>query len=266
MKITLFTANQSRHNYLANILSEISDECFVVQESRSIFPGIVPSIYPATEVMKKYFSKVSSAQSKIFGNSYINGLKKNIKLLPLELGDLNKCSLDFLGDFLKSDLYIVFGSSYIKGDLADFLIKNRAINIHMGVSPYYRGSDCNFWALYDDNVHLVGSTIHILSKGLDSGSILYHALCEQVSDPFIYTMLTVKSAFHSLKTKILDQSIFDIKDKKQDRTKEIRYSRGNDFTDEIVKKFFQRKINLFREFKIPLYKDPFFLKQKDFNE
>ena len=43
----------------------------------------------------------------------------------------------------------------------------------MGVSPYYRGADCNFWALYDSNYHLVGSTIHYLSKGIDSGDIIY---------------------------------------------------------------------------------------------
>jgi len=39
----------------------------------------------------------------------------------------------------------------------------------MGISPYYRGNDCNFWALNDNNPHLVGSTIHLLSKGLDNG-------------------------------------------------------------------------------------------------
>ena len=67
----------------------------------------------------------------------------------------------------------------------------------MGISPYYRGTDCNFWAMYDNNPHLVGSTIHLLTKGLDSGPILYHALsklklpthlsiqCPQLNQPFI---------------------------------------------------------------------------------
>ena len=57
-------------------------------------------------------------------------------------------------------------------------IKNKTLNIHMGISPYYRGTDCNFWALYDNNPHLVGATIHLLSKGLDSGAMLYHALSQ----------------------------------------------------------------------------------------
>ena len=91
-------------------------------------------------------------------------------------GDLNKCKINSLSDFLNSDIYVVFGSSYIKGDLIDFLVKKKTINIHAGISPYYRGTDCNFWALYDNNPHLVGTTIHLLSKGLDSGPILYHAL------------------------------------------------------------------------------------------
>ena len=55
MKITLFTSNQNRHNYLINLLSEICDELYVVQECGTIFPGIIPGHYPASESMKKYF-------------------------------------------------------------------------------------------------------------------------------------------------------------------------------------------------------------------
>ena len=55
-------------------------------------------------------------------------------------GEINKVEKISLVNFLKSDLYIIFGASYIKGWLAKFLIKKRAINIHMGISPYYRGS------------------------------------------------------------------------------------------------------------------------------
>ena len=62
----------------------------------------------------------------------------------MSTGDLNKCSLTFLSDFLKSDIYVVFGGSFIKEPLVDLLIKNKTFNIHMGISPYYRGTDCNF--------------------------------------------------------------------------------------------------------------------------
>jgi len=261
VKVTLFTSNQNRHNYLINLLSEISSELFVIQECSTLFPGIVPGHYPASELMKKYFDKVLNAQIKIFGSSYVNNSKNNIKILPMLTGDLNKCSLEILSNFLKSDIYIVFGSSYIKGELIDFLVKQKAINIHMGVSPYYRGTDCNFWSLYDGNPHMVGATIHMLSKGLDSGAMLYHAMSNIKTNPFEYTMSTVKSAFHSISTRIKDESIFDIKPITQDKSKEIRYSKKSEFDEDVVKKFFNKKIDLIsKDFNESLLKDPYFLK------
>ena len=260
MKITLFTSNKNRHNYLINLLSEVSDQLYVIQESGTIFPGIVSGHYQVSPIMKKYFENVNNAQSKLFGNSYVNNKKKNIKILPMLSGDLNQCSMNLLSDFLKSDVYVVFGSSYIKGELVDFLVKQKAINIHAGVSPYYRGTDCNFWALYDDNTHLVGTTIHLLSKGLDSGSMLYHAMSNLKTNPFEYSMSTVKSAFHSIAERIKDGSIFTIKPIVQDKIKEVRYSKKSEFSEEVVKEYFEKKIDLSsKKFDSSLLKEPFFL-------
>ena len=261
MKITLLTSNKNRHNYLINLLSTISDELFVIQECDTIFSGILPGHYQASPIIQKYFKNVSNVQSKLFGNTYVNNLKKNIKILPMVSGDLNKCSMTLLSDFLKSDIYIVFGSSFIKGELIDFLVKQRAINIHAGVSPYYRGTDCNFWALYDNNQHLVGTTIHLLSKGLDSGPILYHAMSNNIkTSPYEYTMSTIKSAFHSIVERIEDNSIFKLNPIIQDKNKEIRYSKKNEFNEEILKEYFKKDINLNNiKFDNSLLIEPFFL-------
>ena len=260
MKITLFTSNKNRHNYLINLLSEVADDFFVVQECDTIFPGIVPGQYQTSTIMKKYFENVKNAQLKLFGNSFINAKKKNIKILSIVSGDLNKCSMELLLEFLKSDIYIVFGSSYIKGELVDFLIKKKTINIHAGVSPFYRGTDCNFWALFDNNPHLVGTTIHLLSKGLDNGPVLYHAMSNIKTNPFEYTMSSVKSAFHSIAERIKNGSIFKIKPILQDKTKELRYSKKSDFSEDVVKKYFEKNIHLnAKQFDNSLLKEPFFL-------
>ena len=262
MKITLLTSNNNRHNYLINLLSEVSDKLYVIQECGTIFPGIVPGHYQVSPTMKKYFENVSNAQFHLFGNSYVNNKKKNIKIFPMISGDLNRCSMNLLSDFLKSDLYVVFGSSYIKGKLVDFLVSQKAINIHAGISPYYRGTDCNFWALYDDNPHLVGTTIHLLSRGLDSGPMLYHAMSNLKTNPFEYTMSTIKSAFHSIAERISDSSIFTIKPEVQNKKEEVRYSKKSEFNEEIVKKYFEKKIDLNRkEFDNSLLKEPFYLKK-----
>ena len=259
MKITLFTSNKNRHNYLINLLSGISKELFVIQECNTIFPGVMPGHYQTSSIMKKYFEKVNEVQTQLFGNSYINNKKKNIKILTMLSEDLNQCSMKLLSDFLNSDFYVVYGSSYIKGELVDFLVKQKAINIHAGISPYYRGTDCNFWALYDNNPHLVGATVHLLSKGLDSGPILYHAMSNLKTNPFEYTMSSIKSAFHSIAERVQDGSIFKIQPAVQDKSKEIRYSKKNEFNKEIVSEYFEKEINLTKnKFDKSLLKEPFF--------
>ena len=257
MNITLITSDQIRHNYLVNLLSNIATKLNVIQEKKTFFSNQ----NKISNLMKNYFLKVDEAQKKIFGNTAIDKKNKNIKLLSLENKELEKCSLNFLSDFLNSDIFIVFGSSFIKKDLVNFLIDHKALNIHLGISPYYRGMDCNFWALFDNNPHLVGATIHLLSKGLDSGPILYHALSEIKEDPFIYTMSAVKSAFESIAQKIENKTIFEHTPEIQDKSKEIKYSKKNEFNDEVIKKFFLNKIDLNSKiFKLDLYKNPYFLK------
>ena len=260
MKVTLFTSNNHRHNYLINLLSNFCDELWVVQECKTLFTGNSDKKYPNKYIIKKYFIKVLEAQNKIFKKEFVNKNNKNIKTLPILNNELNQLSLSLLDDFLKSDIYVVYGSSYIKGELVDFLVKQKAINIHAGVSPYYRGTDCNFWALYDNNPHLVGTTIHLLSKGLDNGPMLYHAMSNLKTNPFEYTMSTVKSAFHSIAERIKDGSIFTIKPLDQDKIKKVRYSKKSEFSEEVVKEYFEKKIDLnSKKFDNSLLKEPFFL-------
>ena len=257
MNITLITSDQIRHNYLVNLLSNIATKLNVIQEKKIFFSNQ----NKISNLIKNYFLKVDDAQKKVFGNAAIDKKNENIKLLSLGNNELEKCSLNFLSDFLNSDIFIVFGSSFIKKDLVNFLIDHKALNIHLGISPYYRGTDCNFWALFDNNPHLVGATIHLLSKGLDSGQILYHALSEIKEDPFIYTMSAVKSAFESIAQKIENKTIFEHTPEIQDKSKEIKYSKKNEFNDEVIKKFFLNKIDLNSKiFKLDLYKNPYFLK------
>ena len=115
MKITLFTSNNQRHNYLINLLSNSCDELWVVQESKTLFTEENDKKYQKSEIIKNYFKNVREAQNRVFKKEYKNTYSKNVKTLPIMNGELNNLSLLYLDDFLKSDIYIVFGSSYIKG-------------------------------------------------------------------------------------------------------------------------------------------------------
>ena len=257
--ITVFTSNQPRHLGLVIELSKVYEKVYAIIECNTVRPGEVKDFFDKSEIMKSYFSQVMRSEREIFGE--ISFLPKNVSPLILKMGDLNKIHIDVISNSLNSENFVVFGSSFIKGDLIDFLVKKKCLNIHMGVSPYYRGTDCNFWALYDGNPHLVGATIHYISEGLDSGPILYHAICAyDKSDPFFFTMSSVKSAFFSLVERVKNQSIFTYGPILQDKSHEIRYSKRIDFNDQVIKNFLNKKIDLqSKKFDLNLLKDPFVL-------
>ena len=194
--------------------------------------------------MQSYFQNVIKAEKNIFGD--IKFLPNNIHLLSIKSGDLNKLEKSQLRKALSSDVYVVFGASYIKSWLIDFLIEHKAINIHMGLSPYYRGSSCNFWALYDGKPGFVGATIHYLSKGLDSGDMLFHCLpkLKLEDSPYDFTMRSVLAAHQGLSKVIGNKTIFTLPKFKQDKSKEVRYTKNIDFNDAIVSKFFEKNIEL----------------------
>jgi len=244
MKVTIFSSNQPRHLNLAKEFSKICDRVFLISEVNTVFPGQVNDFFKKSEIMQIYFQNVIQSERSIFGE--ISFLPNNVRTLSIKSGDLNKLDRNQLSDALQSDVYIVFGASYIKGWLIDFLVEHRAINIHMGLSPYYRGSSCNFWALYDNNSSYVGATIHLLSKGLDSGDMLFHCVPILHSEDtlFDFTMRSVLVAHQGLVSAVDSGLVFSTPSVKQDKSQEVRYTKNQDFTDIVAKEFLDRNLQL----------------------
>ena len=239
MNVTVFTSNQPRHVALIEALATIADEVFAVQECNTVFPGRVQDFFHKSPTMQDYFSRVTVAEEEVFGTPRFP--PANVRSLPVKMGDVSMLDVSVLEDALRADMIVVFGASYVKGVLCDRLVDRRAINIHMGVSPYYRGSSTNFWAMYDRRPQFVVATIHRLSKGLDSGPMLFHALPAPAAvDPFVFGMRAVKAAHLSLVRHLRERTLSDLQPVPQDRTAELRYTRNADFTDEVAGEYLNR--------------------------
>jgi len=238
MRIGVFCGNQPRHLALIRQLADVADEVFAVQECTTVFPGKVADFFQRSDVMQAYFGRVISAEADIFGD--IDFLPKNVRSLSVRMGDLTQLPAAVLEPALEADVVVVFGSSYIRSPLVERFIAARAVNIHMGLSPYYRGSSCNFWAMNDGRADMVGATIHMLSKGLDSGGILFHALPEPAEcDPWVFTMRAVEAAIAGLAERIAAGDLLDHEPVVQDPDLLIRYTRNAEFTDQIAADFMQ---------------------------
>lgn len=47
------------------------------------------------------------------------------------------------------------------------------INMHMGITPKYRGVHGGYWALYENDAQNAGVTVHLIDEGIDTGGVLY---------------------------------------------------------------------------------------------
>lgn len=236
MRIAVFTGNQPRHNSLVRRLADIADDVWAVQECTTLFPGHRGDMIRQSPVMATYFDRVGEAERRVFGE--VAFPPPNVRVLALRRGDISQLGMDVFGEALAVDLCVVFGASFIKGDLCQALLERKALNIHMGVSPFYRGSACNFWALHDGRPDLVGATIHLLTDGIDDGPILFHAVPEPgEADPFDFGMLAVRAAFEGFVRAASAGDLGRWAPVEQDRIRELRYSRGADFTDDVAQAF-----------------------------
>jgi len=72
----------------------------------------------------------------------------------------------------KPDLLIAYGCSIIKEPLLS-LFSGRFINVHLGLSPYYRGSGTNYWPLVNNEPEYIGATFMYIDSGIDTGEVIH---------------------------------------------------------------------------------------------
>lgn len=70
------------------------------------------------------------------------------------------------------DLIVVYGCSILKGEIID-LYRNKIINLHLGLSPYYRGSGTNYFPFVNNELEYLGASYLLLDEGVDTGRIIH---------------------------------------------------------------------------------------------
>ncbi len=230
MKITIITGNQPRHIALVNRLGLVADELYVIQECGPIQPAYPPG------VLQQYFKRVYAAERSVFGDVSFKG--KNIRQLSFAKGDLKHTSMRVLEPAFDADFIVVCGAGYHKGELCDFLIDNGAIDIHMGISPYYCGGPSNFWALFDQCPDHVGATIQIHAQEMDTGDIYCNVFpLPQVMGPFRLGMHAALCAYEALSRLIANEELLTMTPVPQDRSLRRHQKGADDFNATVAAQY-----------------------------
>lgn len=68
------------------------------------------------------------------------------------------------------ELVVVLGTSILKEPV--LAAAPCFVNLHAGITPMYRGSHGQFWAVLNRDFDNLGTTLHFVDKGIDTGAIL----------------------------------------------------------------------------------------------
>ena len=93
---------------------------------------------------------------------------------------------------LDVDIILVYGTSIIKGAILH-KYHRKILNVHLGLSPYYRGSGTNYFPFVNNEPEFCGATYMYLDEGIDTGEIIHQIR------PYILST----DSFHQLSNRFL---------------------------------------------------------------
>ena len=170
MKTVLLTSNSLRHKYIAQCLASATELQLIITEEKAASIENTDELNEAdARFIKDHFKSRSVSEEKFFGNT---GFPESVLQIKLQHQEINsELSLELIKE-TEPDLIVLFGTSIIK----DFFLNafpNKIINLHLGLSPYYKGSATNLFPLLYGQPQCIGATIHLVEKKVDSGKILH---------------------------------------------------------------------------------------------
>ena len=150
MRYFAITSDHPRHvKFLETLYSKIDLDLVIIVSKTTDAPDIIE---------KKYFK----------ANEFVLSRPNVLRCDESQLG--SRFVLNTIKN-LSPDVGFVFGAPILKEEL--FKIPSYGcVNIHTGLVDHYRGVDSTLWALNDERLDLIGSTLHYIDENIDTGEII----------------------------------------------------------------------------------------------
>lgn len=182
MSVVFITIPGNAKRDFANALSERTEgglQLVILQKS------------PKKPIIKKLFAAIRYLKWRIFveawyalllrldGNvrkalSYFGGSAKGATdafvVETMEVSSVNSDEVYEALQKISPDLLVVWGSAILSPKILS--TAKRAINLHLGYCPYYRGALANHCAVLDGELTKIGATVHFINSKADAGDIL----------------------------------------------------------------------------------------------
>lgn len=164
--------------YFVNRINERYKVSLVVVESPSVQRKLITTIK-----LKGIFGIINAIGNRVLTkirereyindyNSYFGDMWQHINnnIPILKVRDINSQIVYERLNKEQPDLILDHGTSIVKSYI--FETSDVSLNLHWGLSPYYRGTHCTEWGLINWDPYNIGVTIHKLISKIDGGDIL----------------------------------------------------------------------------------------------
>lgn len=168
-RAVVLTSTLRRHQYVANTLAAQLDVTHAWQETKSFEPMRYATSPDDEAVIAAHFAARDASEDAFFADHD----RVRVPATVVAPGGINDPAVIDAIAAEVPDVVLVFGTGLLKAPLID-RFPGRILNIHLGLSPYYRGAGTNFWPLVNGEPEYCGATIHYLDAGVDSGPIIAH--------------------------------------------------------------------------------------------
>lgn len=195
-KILLITKNDPWQIYAINFLAKklsvrnvIIEESDQVVKKNSFLKTNYQKIRRFLSNIKNFYKikKIINYENGILNNLFLDDWK-NIKINGLNIIKAKKKEItkEMIAD-INPEIVIVFGTSLLPNEIFS-KVSALILNIHWGLSPYYRGTHCTDWAILNDDYFNIGYTIHKLSNITDGGDIVDQGRPELTPDDTVFSI------------------------------------------------------------------------------
>jgi folate-dependent phosphoribosylglycinamide formyltransferase PurN len=169
-RTVLLTGDGRRHRYAAVRLAERLGLAGILSEAKPTEPlGGSPESETARSILGRHFAARDAAEEKILG--LMVEFPRGIPVRTVPAGASNAPETLEWVRARAPDAILLYGTSIIRPPLLE-AFRDRVVNMHLGLSPYYRGAGTNFWPLVDRRPECVGVTVHLATSEVDAGPIL----------------------------------------------------------------------------------------------
>jgi phosphoribosylglycinamide formyltransferase-1 len=195
--VVLFTSDRPRHFYLIQKLAADRGirllHTFVQPKNPSRAYEVT---YSHSELMTNWISQYQSEELECFPEPTA-GLEHMSKCTIVS--DINNSQISSYLSTLHPDYIVVFGTGLVKEPITAHC--TNIINIHLGMSPFYRGTATTLWPYINNEPEFLGATVLSLDSGIDSGDIFHVVLPNEatlIATPNITSLYLTKKAIDSI--------------------------------------------------------------------